>query len=235
MGIDSTVKETQCETVNESAIVHQPQAAQVTYPKYMTGVQAQNRQRWQTCVPIEVGGKSKVALWDTGAELSIVSKDVCCKLGLWKHRQTAKATAKSVCQQDIQFDGRVLVKFQVAGTNHEHTFHIWSQCPFDMILGTDFMKTCGTVSIDHCRQEFWFSNNPQGAVKLVNNTKKYAPVPVSVLENVEIPPRCACQIAARCHCDGSLPDVPVYFEGSFDAQERTLLRIAQVVTRVENG
>ena len=172
MGIDSTEQGAQCEMVNETAIVHHPQATQVIYPKYMAGVQAHERQRWQTCVPVKVNDEFKVALWDTCAELSIMSKRASQDLGLWKNKQASKAIAKSVCQRDILFEGSVLAKFQLAEVEYKHVFHIWSHCPFDIILGTDFMKTCGPVSIDHRTQRFWFNNNPRGAVKLVDNTKK---------------------------------------------------------------
>ena len=65
--------------------------------------------------------------------------------------------AKSVCQRDIQFEGSAVVRFELAGRERRHCFHIWSQCPFDIILGTDFMQICGPVSIDHKQKNFWFS------------------------------------------------------------------------------
>ena len=89
--------------------------------------------------------------------------------------------------------------------------------------------------IDRRKQTFWFGNNPRGAVKPVNSANKCAPAPISVLESVVMPPRCACHLVAQCPWENPLPDVPVCFEGSADLQERTLLNMAQGRHRAGKG
>ena len=69
------------------------------YPTYMTGTHAKPRTR--TCLPIHVYQQQQTVLWDTGAELSIISGKVCKELGIDAEIQRSKAVATSVCHNNI--------------------------------------------------------------------------------------------------------------------------------------
>ena len=156
-------------TQNDIAVVQitpgpPPKSHRIT--KYLAGVLSPARLRTQTCIPVKLGRKTKVALWDTGAELSIISEKACCSLGLWDNLRRPAAIVRSVCQRDIKFIGCVTATFTLAGQTHSFLCHVWPQSPFDMILGTDFMQMCGPVSIDHEQQKFRFCTTLRGCNQL---------------------------------------------------------------------
>ena len=169
---ESTQKNITSATQNDIAVVHitpGPPPKSHRIPKYLAGVLSPARLRTQTCIPVKMGRKTKVALWDTGAELSIISEKACRSLELWDSMRRPAAVARSVCQRDIKFIGCVTATFTLAGQTYSYLFHVRPQSPFDIILGTDFMQTCGPVSIDHKQQKFWFAQHQKDAINLVNN------------------------------------------------------------------
>ena len=205
---------------------------QTYYPTYMAGVKS--REQIQTCLPIYVGQYKKIALWDTGAELSIISGKVCHELGMAANMEDSKAIATSVCRNKLHFSGRVKVTFTIASRQFTHSFQVWPDSPFDFVLGTDFMAKCGPVAIDHNNKLFWFNEQQHKAIPLVSEKQRSQRISVALIKDITIPARSACSVSVQCKITSPIKEVEIQFDGSdsIQAKKHTFYRTLRTYLRI---
>ena len=175
------------------------------------------------CLPIQIGHQENIALWDTGAKLSNISEWMCRELNITTYKNRDKTTATSVCKENIHFKGQATITFSIANKQFTHEFHVWTESPFDCILGTDFMTKCGPVAIDHKNKLFWFDGQPQQAISVISKPKKFKHIPVALINDITVPPRSACHMPVQCNCPVTLTNTDVDLTEMIISRQRNAL------------
>ena len=233
--LDTSPMAATANSTRPAATIATPTTTTYTRPIYVAGMDARSLARVQTCIPVQIGRKTMIALWDTGSEISIIATKACRKLGLWDKVQKTRAVATSVCSRDIHFKGQVLISFVLAGEQCSQQFHVWDHSPFDVILGTDLMKHCPPASIDHANKQFWFDGLEPHAVALVSERPPCPPVPVELTEDVTIPPRTIAYVRVRCRSALPITGVSAQFDGDNYVANNAQVVLPAVVAQIDDS
>ena len=204
------------------------------HPLYMAGINSNTQ--IQTCIPISVQNKVyTAALWDTGAELSIISGKICKELGITSDIRQSKIKAISVCKRNINFTGQVSVKFKIGNNDFIHMLHLWNDSPFEFLFGTDFMTTCGPVAIDHKTKLFWFDQPCSRPIPLIDGQRRFKNIPVALIKGEVIPARSMCCVQVESTCQVTISKEDAKFTGNEGIQTKKRITLPNVISTLNDS
>ena len=205
-----------------------------------------------------LNGVVSVALWDTGAQVSIVSHE-------WIEKNLPNVNVNSVeslvdCNNldlktangtTLPFDGWVDLDFKLFGTNHNYGINVpflVSKSPLDLpIIGYNVIEEI-TQSATHANKQDSYVEvlsscmvgiKRDNVEALVNFIKAEKPCVLSVLKttkrDITIPPNQETRIS--CHANiGPIEKVlPVLFEPELECPKASGLEISETLTTVSRG
>ena len=213
------------------AHVHAPHSDS-NWPTYVAGINSNTRT--QMCITVTLDKQRSLALWDTGAEISVMSECIYHKLNLWHTLCKMHTLTASACNNNIKFAGTVETNITIGRKSLVHSFCIWADCPFDVIIGTDLMKHCGPTSIDYSMKQLWFKSDLDTPIEVIIALKSYTSVPVTMMENVMIPPQSSKYICICCITGKQIPNTTIYFEGQTKVETDKHIQITPAVMTIFN-
>jgi len=108
-------------------------------------------------VKVSINEKKVQSLLDTGANNCHIDLDTIKSLKLEKHKSLRSVETGG---GSVFTEGILKCKLDVEGRKFDQVFYVMTSLPFNMILGTDFIKTAGIV-IDISNESYWFNDTPQ--------------------------------------------------------------------------
>ncbi len=94
---------------------------------------------------VKVGQLDAIALFDTGATVSVISDRLAKRLPNVKWEDFVFA-ANAVNNQSLIFSKRGCISLQLGSKPTTVIFHVMKNCPYDCIIGTDYMKDLSQVT-----------------------------------------------------------------------------------------
>ena len=97
------------------------------------------------------------------------------------------------------------------------------------------MAKCGPIAIDHRNKLFWFDDQPQQMIPLINRLKKFKHIPVALINDITVPPRSACCAPVQCNCPVTLTNSDAQFDGNENIQAKKRITLPNVTDTVKEN
>ncbi len=114
----------------------------------MYGLAAKIGNSFRAAGYVKIEGKDAIALFDTGATVSVISDRLAAILSSTVKWTETSFSVNAVNGLAMHFAKRGRVSLRLGSQNTTIIFHVMKNCPYDCIIGTDFLKDLSQVTFD---------------------------------------------------------------------------------------
>ncbi len=137
-------------------------------------------------IEIQLNGISTQALWDTGADLTMISSKLYEQLKQHSHMRSVKSPppiVQSMTGEAVKLKQAIPLTFNIANQQIQHTTWIADTMTPHCIIGTDLQQKCGPFTMDHKKGSLTF-----------HKTNQVDAEAVTLIEQTVIPARSECNV-----------------------------------------
>ena len=160
------------------------------WPPELSTIAASNANS-KSILHILINEKPAEALFDTGSAITLISEEWVSKNALTVKK--AKISAKSINNQSLPILGITDVQITLANKKIMQTVYVLRACPFDLVLGVDFMRQAGKISLDYAKGQVELN----GERAALGQNEKSNQCFVKVMETIHLPPYSESRLPAK--------------------------------------